>query len=114
MAIARRFARRGPRLSTPGGATVTFPHAIESMLTFGRMAVVLLDPAQEDRNVYGIDRRGRTVWQLQKSPFTGREASDPYVELFRLGRDVRVFSWRGQIYDVDPRTGKVLGSYWSK
>jgi len=113
-AASGKFRRCGRRLTTPSGRTIEFPHPIGQMLAYGSVAVVLMDPAGDSRNVYGIDRRGETVWRLRKSPFDGEKRHDPFVEICKMDRDVRVFSWRGQIYDVDPRTGKVLGSGWTK
>ena len=113
-ARARQFARRGLRLYPPVGRTVIFPHPIEQLLDYGSVAAVLLDPSANIRNVYGVDRRGRTVWQLRKSPFNSSDRNDPYVELSKQGRSLRVSSFRGQVYDVDPRTGRILGSGWTR
>jgi hypothetical protein len=85
------------------------------MLVYGGVAVVLLDaPSDFHRNVYGVDSNGRTLWRLQKSTLAGKERNDSYVELYKREREVRVFSWMGQVYDVEPRTGKISGSYWTK
>ena len=107
-ALPRRFARRGQKLSTPGGAVATFPYPIEQLLDCGSAAVVLLDaPADISRNVYGVDRDGRILWRLPKSPLDGkgRELEDPYIKIEQRARTVRVFSRRDQVYDADPRSG---------
>ena len=112
--MTKRFRRRGPRLYTPSGRTVEFPHPIEQLLGCGGVAVVRLDPSGDNRNIYGVSRAGRILWQLRKSPFTTKDVCDPYIELHRLPDCVRVFSFRGQIYDVEQRTGRILGSGWAK
>lgn len=110
---ARRFSRRGPRLSTPGGGTVTFPHPVARLLDYGSVAVVLLDaPAGEPRNVYGIDRRGKVLWRLRRSPLhgTGPGRENPYEDVERHGRCVRARSLRGPAVDVDVRSGRIVRS----
>jgi len=93
---------------------VTFPSPIERLLVCGSVAAVLLDPSGDNRNVYGVSRAGRILWQLRKSPFATKDVCDPSVELHRLPDCVRVFSFRGQIYDVEQRPGRILGSGWTK
>lgn len=62
--------------------------------------------------MYALDQAGTLIWQVKPVKHVYENSS--YVGVTRTGEQARLFNWDGMVYDVDPRTGEVINSYWGK
>ena len=61
---------------------------------------------RSNENVFGIDYKGRVLWQIAERAHAFTESH--YVNIYRRNELVEAYNWDGTILCLDPKTGEVL------
>jgi hypothetical protein len=111
----------GPRYVIDGG-TIAFPNGkrahlgwpIQQTLDFGPIIVVLLsfENAPFDENLFGITRDGDIAWQIAPSKFP--PGWGVYSAIHRAGDRLVANGGGDRAYTIDPLTGTIIDSAWTK
>ena len=91
------------------GKRITFEYPIREALDTGDVFIVCLDiPVQVkfNENVFGIGSGGSILWQVK--PTKHLIDVSPYVGLSQQDKLVRLHNADGMVYDVEPKTGRVV------
>jgi len=106
---------KGKSVELSSGRKVRFRYAIRDTLEIEGVIIVRLDvPVNRklNENVYALDSQGDLLWQVK--PVRHVYQRSPYVGIEKAGEFARLFNWDGNVYDVNPKTGDVISSYWGK
>jgi hypothetical protein len=110
-----RHVVKGRKIELSSGRTATFNYPIKEIVETEDAIVVRLDVPinrQLNENVYAIDHKGRLLWQI--APFERLLKNSAYVGISRVDNLVRAFNFDGLVYDLEPKTGEVVGKYFGK
>lgn len=102
-------------LALASGRRVTFKYPILEEVEIGGVIIVCLEvpPNQKfNENVYGVDQEGTLLWQIK--PVKHLYENSCYTGIANAEGRARLFNWDGMVYDVDPKTGEVVSSYFGK
>lgn len=94
---------------------MNFEYPILQTTEVDEVIVVCLDVPRDrkmNENVYAVDHRGMLLWQVKPTKHVYENSS--YVGVTTTGKLARLFNWDGMVYEVNPKTGEVVNSYWGK
>jgi outer membrane protein assembly factor BamB len=106
---------KGNNVHFPSGKTVKFDYPVREAVQIDDITVICLEVPMNrklNENVYALDNEGNLLWQVKPARHAYENSS--YVGVKALGNVVRVFNWDGMVYDLNPKTGDVLSSFWGK
>ena len=78
-------------------------------LRFGDMQLVLYDPKSVPQNLYAYDVRGGLLWIAES-----QQPRDPYMGIVRDGKILQAHTWNCFTCTLDPATGKIIDSVFTK
>lgn len=102
------------------GKRVDFEHNIEDVKEIEGIIVVLLDIGRGVRfynNVFGLNQDGELLWQVQDpcEVYNVIPHGVPYVAIrINEAKQLLAYDFSGGIYFLNPNTGKIIGSDWTK
>ncbi len=106
------------KLVLENGKIVAFDFPIEQTIEVAGTMVVALDvPADRSmtENVFGVSSEGSIIWQIERIAETATYPVNSYTALRKDGLDrIIAFNWNGTDVIVDLKTGKVLGTRFTK
>lgn len=97
------------------GQEVAFERRPLEVADTGTVLIVVLDPTGvEDlpENVYGVDTSGRVRWRVQRFDFA--HGRPPYTGVNVSARGVTLYNRSGVEVLIDPLTGRVLDSEFTR
>lgn len=100
------FTVSGRAIELPGGYQFTFLGKVIEAIGFDDTVVVLIDWMVTNRNVFGISREGKQLWQIKEQ--TAIYDDNPCTYLSQRGDYAFVNTFDGLELLVEPRTGKVV------
>ncbi len=109
------FSVSGSKVRTASGQEVNLPYPVWECVEIGALLVVVLNvPVRKDypRNVVAIGADARIVWQI--APVQSVVHHGAFVGVERNGDVVRAHHFDGWAYDLDPATGRIVGSKFLK
>lgn len=110
-----KYTVTGNTLRLPTGKEMSFEYPVLQTTEVNDVIVVCLDvpPNRKvNENVYAFDHGGTLLWQVKPTKHVYENSH--YVGVTSTGNQARLFNWDGMVYDVDPKTGEVVNSYWGK
>jgi hypothetical protein len=92
------------------GEHFKLPSEIMQYQKFDRLFLVRLDAYQVgEQNVVAFNDNGEPVWTIQAAPyFEGASGLPGYSRVTREQDQIIVWTWRGEIYEVDKSTGMLM------
>jgi outer membrane protein assembly factor BamB len=92
----------------PNGVRALFIGEVAQTIDFEDAIVVRLGyaPVVTVNNVYGLDMRGKLLWQIPHPRSFAPE--NPYVSLSRKGGFVEALNWDGHLVTLHPKLGTIL------
>ena len=117
----------GKKLSIEG-KTFELEQPIFDLLPLQDRVIVVFDPQgytkrdeRYDRNVVAIGENGEILWRIERSK--GRQVEDDGEEIRSAfvgldmaqdGKVVHIYEWAGLRHDLDPDTGKISNTLFTK
>ena len=99
------------------GIRTSLPYPIVDVFVAGRIIIVQFDPdvrlKEFFNNVVGLDFSGRHLWTAELPPKTGTSA-DNYLAKAQSRSPVQFVSFSSFICTLDPRTGKIIRTEFTK
>lgn len=104
-------ANRGHNTLSINGKVIELPASIRHGIVFQNIFVVVLDAYYSMKNVFAFDETGKQLWTIEEPDFEVKGVGYALVDgdggkLMALCRGVQFF--------IDPKTGKIYGSYFDK
>ncbi|GGB21269.1 MULTISPECIES: hypothetical protein [Mucilaginibacter] len=99
------------------GKFIEFDFSIQDTLVFDSKIVVLLDISGDtkfNQNVYAIDFNGEILWQIERSENLDIIGYCPFISIEIQNLKLVSFNWCGFRFTIDPGTGKVNESIFTK
>ncbi len=109
------FTIEAEKMMLSSGEIISFPYPVQKAIEFDHTIVVMLDAPPGTRyneNVFGIDRNGNVVWQIEKRPSPYPDTA--YLNLNRAGDNAKLNNYDGSELIVEPHTGKILEERYTK
>lgn len=98
------------------GESATVPGSIEDVVEINGIVVVLFEPkeiGENSRNVWGFDQGGKKQWIIDPAVMpTGK--SYRYTGIEKNENELRVYNWKGGEYNINPNTGEIRDSTFTK
>lgn len=94
---------------------VDFVWPVADVLDCGDVLVVRIDPdpgSKDNENVFGVDGNAVIVWKVPARKYIYEDS--PYTGIKKAGDNVRLFNWDGAELLVNPSTGEVLQTTYSR
>lgn len=102
------------------GVSVNLPAVIEKITIFNDKIILLLNnnegqivdkkSFEKSRNVFCVDLEGHILWQIE----TPEMEKDFYCNASLEDNKLIAVTWNGGTYDLDPETGKISNSRFTK
>ncbi|SEO56499.1 hypothetical protein SAMN05192574_109106 [Mucilaginibacter gossypiicola] len=99
------------------GKFIEFDFSVQDTLVFDGKIIVLLDVSGNirfNRNVYAIDFNGELLWQIERSENLDLIGYCPFISVEAQNPKLVSFNWCGFKFIIDPDTGKVIESIFTK
>lgn len=93
--------------------TVVFQYEVEKHLVIDNIIVVLIKGI-ETENIYGIDKFGKLIWQIEKHDFIQGQKNCIYTEISIYENKLAGYNFCGFFCIIDHKTGKLLSVEFSK
>lgn len=109
------YSIRGKTLELRSGKKAEFQYRIHDAVEIDDVTIVCLEVPLNRRlneNVYALDGQGNLLWQVK--PMNHVPENSPFIGVERAGQLARLFNWDGKVYDINPKTGDIVSSYWGK
>jgi hypothetical protein len=87
--------------------TIVFKHEIVKYLTIDNIIIVLIKGI-ENENIYGVDKSGIIIWQIEKYDFFHGQSNCIYTEIVINDNKLISYNFCGFFCTIDYKTGKVL------
>lgn len=100
---------------TIDGTTINLRRDIGTIVEFSDFVVVrlaVLPDESDPTNVLAFDRDGNRVWEIESPPEEREQRS--YKSLAVADGNLRVTNWNGYKYRVDPDTGEVTETGYTR
>lgn len=94
---------------------VDFVWPVANVLDCGDVLVVRIDPhpgSKDNENVFGVNDNAVIVWKVPARICIYEDS--PYTGIKKEGDNVRLFNWDGAELLVNPSTGEVLQTTYSR
>lgn len=97
------------------GVKVEFIWPITDVIKFNDVLVVRVEPESGviyNENVFGVSVTGEIIWSIEKRNHVYEDS--PYTAINKKNDTVKFSNWDGEDLVVDPHTGQILSSSFSK
>ncbi len=95
--------------------TVIMPSLIKQIIEFDQMVVVRLQPNIAkfiNENIFGVSYSGKIKWQIATRKYVFEKS--PYTNISKDGQMLKAHNWDGTDLLIDPVTGDILKSSYSR
>jgi hypothetical protein len=100
---------QGNGIVLASGAVAAFPFPVADAIEFDDVIVVRVQPPRGtifNENVFGIQRNGRQIWQIQREYPPTEDV--PWGGLENRNGEAWLSNWQSRLVWVNPNTGAVL------